>query len=90
MASEPRIVRMRLMRRRRGSCAAPAASARPIASPICSTRESMPGVIAYGGLAVMVPAARKTTAQSFHPSGAIVQQPGPVVAHGGSRPDGVT
>ena len=38
MASEPWIVRMRLIRRRCKSCEMPAASARPIASPICSTR----------------------------------------------------
>lgn len=50
MASEPWTVRMRLIRRKRRSRATPAASAWPMASPICTTRDRTAGVIVYGGL----------------------------------------
>ena len=53
IAKEPRIERMRLMRRSRGSRAIPRASARPRPSPTCSTNDRISGVIRYGGASLM-------------------------------------
>ena len=54
MASEPRTARMRLIRRRCRSVETAASSARPIASPIRSTRSRMFELIVYGGFSVML------------------------------------
>ena len=50
---DPRIVRMRLARRRRRFAPTAASSARPTASPIRSERSRMVEVIVYGGVSVM-------------------------------------